>query len=522
MVLVADFIVVGAGTAGCAAAEALTRDGLTRVLLVEAGGAPASPFVGIPAGFNKLFRGKLDWNYATAPEGSANRSIYIPRGRMLGGSSNLNAQIHQWGHPADFDGWARNGATGWGWSDVAPLLKQLEGIADAGIDRGRDGPLRAEPLRNFNRLTQAFVAAASTPQQPTSYNGGHYEGAWLAETTHHDGRRFSAWDGLLKPALKRSNLDVVTNALADVIEFDGRRAAGLRIVQNGRRISIKATRGVLVCAGAFGSATLLMRSGIGPAQHLVENGVKVVSDLPGVGENLHDHPMACPTFGTANRDTLKSAESPANLLRYVFRRKGPLASNVAEGVAFGRSAPNISAPDLEWLFAPVEWREQGLAPPNHHAFTIATILLTPKSRGSVRLGNLHPATQPHIRFALLTDPEGEDRRIMLAGLRRARAIAHHPPLAQAMTAELAPGADTQSDAQLNGWLDANIQTVYHPGGTCRMGADSRAVTNPRLAVIGLSSLWVADASVMPAMVRGHPNHAVAMIGARAAEFVRAA
>ena len=519
---IADYIVVGAGTAGCAAADALTRDGRVRVTLVEAGGAPASPFVSIPAAFNKLFRGKLDWNYATEPEGAAGRSIYVPRGRMLGGSSNLNAQIHQWGHPADFDGWMEAGASGWGWSEIAPVLRQLESLAGAGPGRGADGPLRVEPLRNHNRLTPAFVAAAREPHQPASYNGGDYAGAWLSETSHHRGRRFSAWDGLLKPAMRRANLDVVTGALADAIVFEGRRAIGLRVLKDGRKLPLKAGRGVIVCAGAFGSPLLLMRSGIGPAQHLIENGIAVVSDLPGVGENLHDHPMACPTFQTPNRDTLRSAESPANLLRYIFSHKGPLASNVAEAVAFGRSAPGLPAPDLEWLFAPVEWREQGLAPPQHHAFTIATILLTPKSRGSVRLRDAHPATQPHIRFGLLSDREGEDRRIMIAGLRRARSIARHPALANSMTTELAPGDAAQTDAQLNNWLDANLQTVYHPGGTCRMGADDGAVADARLAVRGLSSLWVADASVMPTMVRGHPNHAVAMIGARAAEFAHAA
>lgn len=511
----ADFIVVGAGTAGSALAEALTRDGRTRVLLVEAGPPPASPYVGIPAGFTKLFRSRFDWNFQSEPDPETGRSIYIPRGRMLGGSSNLNAQIHQWGQPADFDTWASSGVIGWTWDDVAPVYRTLEGVDHAAKGRGRGGPLKVSTRSTMHPLSQAFVAAARRPSQSPGYNGHDPEGAWAAEVTQHAGQRYSAWHGLLKPALRRRNLEVLSGTSVERILFEGHRAIGIQSVHSGQSKRLVAKRGVIVSCGAFGSPHLLMRSGIGRASHLKDHGVGVLRDLPAVGANLHDHPMACPTFATKRRDTLKSAESPANLMRYLFARRGALTSNIAEAIAFTRSAPGLPAPDIEFLFAPVEWRGQGLVPPQRHAFTIATILLRPRSRGSVTLRGPDATTPPRIDLALLRDPEGADRRAMIAAIRTARGIAQHQPLAAETTGELGPGAQADSDDALSAWLDREIQTVYHPGGTCSMGA----VVDSRLAVLGTTSLWVADASVMPTMISGHPNLTAAMIGARAAGFV---
>jgi len=509
----ADFIVVGAGTAGCAAAEALTRNGRTRVVLVEAGERPSSPFVAIPAGFAKLFRSRFDWAYSSEPDPITQRSVFIPRGRMLGGSAGLNAQIHQWGYPSDYDEWAEAGCAGWSWSDVAPTLRDLEACAEAAPLRGAKGPLAAATLASPHPLTTAFQRAACVDGQPPSYNGSASEGAWISEVTHRDGRRFSVWDGLLKPALKRHNLQTVTSAIATSIVFESGRATGLRIVRNGWEETLAARRGVLVCAGAFGSPQLLMLSGIGPADHLKAHGITVVRDLPGVGENLHDHPMACPTFATRRRDTLKAAESPANLIRYILARKGALASNVAEAIAFRRSAPGVAAPDIELLFAPVEWRGEGLLPPRQHAFTIAAILLRPHSRGRVTLRDGNPQSSPRIDLGLLSDPNGSDRQTMTAAIQLARSIAGRTPLSLDTTGELGPGA-----ADLSDWLDREIQTVYHPGGTCRMGVDDSAVVTPSLAVRGVGGLWVADASIMPRLVSGHPNLTVAMIGQRAASL----
>ena len=511
----ADFILVGAGTAGSALAEALTRDGRTRVLMVEAGPAPSSPFVDIPAGFTKLFRSRLDWNFQSEPDPRTGRSVYIPRGRMLGGSANLNAQIHQWGHPSDFAAWTAAGATGWSWDDVAPVYRALECLDRAEEGRGADGPLHVASRPQIHPLSRAFVAAAGHAAQSPGYNNHDPEGAWVSEVTQRAGRRFSTWHGLLKPAMRRANLETLTGAYAEAIVFDGHRASGLRVMQSGRRRTLSARRGVIVCAGAFGSPHLLMRSGIGKASHLQSFGIDVVRDLPGVGANLHDHPMACPTFATQRRDTLKSAESPGNLMRYILGRRGALASNIAEAIAFSRSMPGLPAPDVEFLFAPVEWRGEGLAPPKHHGFTIAVILLRPRSRGSVTLLDPAPSATPRIDLALLCDADGMDRRAMIAAVRAARDIAGRAPLAASCTGELAPGAEARSDEALSAWLDREIQTVYHPGGTCSIGT----VVDSRLAVHGTTSLWVADASVMPSMVSGHPNLTAAMIGARAAGFI---
>lgn len=517
----ADFIVVGAGTAGCVAAEALTRDGRFRVVLVEAGGRPRSPFVDLPAGFPRLLRGALDWGYVAEPEGPDARVVAVPRGRMLGGSANVNAQIHQWGHPADYDGWLRSGAIGWGWAEVAPRLRRLEGIASSNPARGVDGPLRAERIGSVHPLTRAFVEAARRDGQPAEYNGGDYQGAWLSEVNHRSGRRHSVWHGLLSPAMKRSNLRVLDDTLADALLFEGTRASGLRVLRGGQPLELAASRGVLVCAGAFGSPQLLLRSGIGPAGPLRALGLPVVVDRRDVGANLHDHPMACPTFGTARRDTLATAARPGNFLRYLLRRRGPLASNVAEAIAFVRTRFELEGPDLELLFAPVEWREQGMVPPDRHAFTLGTILLTPRSRGRVRLRDARVESPPTIELGLLSDPEGEDRRALIAGIRRAREIARRAPLGRESTGELTPGVGVDSDEALGVWLDRHVQTVYHPGGTCRMGTDVDAVVDPGLAVRGLAGLWVADAAVMPGPIRGHPNLAIAMIGARAAEILAA-
>lgn len=521
----ADIIVVGGGTAGCVMATTLAARKDLRVLLVEAGRAPTSPFVSIPAAFAKLFRTPSDWAYATVPQTPAGRTIFTPRGRMLGGSSAINAQIHQWGHPADFDGWRDAGATGWGWDDVAPIFRRQERFANPSTGRGADGPLPVEPLAAPQPHSRAFVDAvrAIHGQQEPSYNGAAYAGAWISEVNHRQGRRVSAYQAWLQPSLVQRNLQVLTATTALSLTFEGKRATGVRVTgPSGDRV-LTAARGVVLCAGAFGSPQILMCSGIGPATHLAEMGISIVHNAPGVGANLHDHPMACLTFEARSGRSLKSAESPANLLRYITRRKGMLASNVAEAIAFLRTLHAQGAgPDLELLFAPVEWRAEGLEPPRVHGFTIAVIALTPRSRGAVTLASRDIRTPPRIDPALLSDPTGADRAVMSEGIDIARRIARTRPLSEEAGAEIAPGSACQSAEAKQTWLNEATQTVYHPAGTCRMGAEAGSVVDPKLAVRGVSGLWVADASVMPAVTRGHPNAAVAMIAERAAQLISAA
>lgn len=516
-----DFIIVGAGTAGCVLAAQLSRK--HTVLLIEAGAKPTNPFVSIPAGFTRLMKSDHDWAFESEPQTHRGRRVFTPRGKMLGGSANFNAQIHQWCHPADFDEWAAGGATGWAWSDVAPTLVEQEGWTgdSANRTRGRSGPMLIAPNRHANPLSHAFVhsARACGIDGPEDYNGGGYEGAWIVQIAHRNGKRFSAYDAYLKPALQNRSLSVVSRALVTRLLLEQRRCVGVRVRTYEGEREFRARRGVVLAAGAFGSPQILMLSGIGPAEHLRAHGVPVLLDLPGVGAGLQDHPTIALNFSTTRRDTLKTADSIVNLLRYLFFKQGPLASNAIEAFLFSRIGGQEPAPNLEIMCAPVEWRNQGLEKPAVHGFSLAPSVVKPRSRGAVTLTSPDPATAPKIDFGLLSDPEGYDETVLLAGIALARQIVATAPLSGFATGELAPGRDCTSPQALRDFIGDNIQTVYHPVSTCGMGTDDASVVSPRLNVRGVDALWVADASVMPSVPRGHPNAVVAMIANRAASFI---
>jgi choline dehydrogenase len=493
-----DLVVVGAGSAGCALAARLSEDPSREVLLLEAGGEDRAREIGIPAAFSKLFRSAWDWSYETEPQPELDgRPIYWPRGKVLGGSSSLNAMMAIPGHPADYDGWAALGATGWGWCDVAPVLERVYET------------LAVEELRDPNPLTRAFVAAAlqaGIPASP-SLRPTELEGVRLTPVTQRRGRRRSAADAYLRPALARPNLTVRTGAHVTRVVVEGTRATGVEV--DGELIR---AREVALCAGTVNSPQLLLLSGIGPADELRRHGIPVVHELPGVGAHLEDHLAAGILVESRRPVTLYAAERPVQILRYLVGRKGMLTSNVAEAAAFVRTRPDLAAPDLELLFAPVLFEEGGLAPPRGHGFTVAAVLLRPRSSGVLRLRSADPFAPPRIDPRYLADPE--DLAALARGVELARELVTMPALAEVAGRELEPG-----DAPVPASIRATAQTLYHPVGTCRMGGDELAVVDPELRVRGLEGLRVVDASVMPRVPRGHTHLPTLMIAERAAELL---
>lgn len=519
-----DLIIIGAGTAGSALADLLTRSGKLRVVLVEAGGKPTSRFVSIPAGFTKLFKSDHDWAFESEPQTSVgDRRVFTPRGKMLGGSSNMNAQIHQWCHPADFDGWAESGASGWSWEDVRDVFREMESWTggDGDPDRGLDGPMVVSPNKNALPLSHAFVNAAHNCGLGNSpgYNGKAFEGAWICELAHKNGKRFSCYDAFLKPAMSRPNLEVITGAQVKKLVFENERASGVTFLCDGVEKTISA-RGVVLSAGAFGSPQILMHSGIGPADMLTKFDIPVLVDSPDVGENFQDHPVLPLVFRSRDERTFKSAETLGSLANYILFRRGMLASNGIEAFAFANSnGDKTAAPDLELIFAPLECRDQFLEPPVEDAFSIGAAVVAPRSRGRVTVRKADPLEPLAIDFGLFSDSEGADISVFLAAIRLIRKIVSSEPLNNFCAGEMRPGPLAQSEDELLAYAAKELQTVYHPTSTCRMGTDDRAVVGPKLGVKGVEGLWVVDASVMPSVPRGHPNAAVAMIAGRAAGWI---
>jgi choline dehydrogenase-like flavoprotein len=520
-----DFIIVGAGSAGCVLAARLSEDPRTSVLLLEAGGPDNKTEVHIPAAFSKLFHGELDWNYMTEPEPqTANRPLYWPRGKMLGGCSSINAMMYVRGHPRDYDQWAQAGNRGWGFQDVLPYFKKSEGFRSAKGDpalHGSDGPLEVADQRSPNPLTLAFVDAGRHLGLAglDDINGASQDGIALTHVTQRNGRRCSVADAFLKPAMKRRNLQVETKCLVLRIEFDGRKAVAVTYEQNGKTVTAKAGREIILCAGAIGSPQILMLSGVGPAPALSRFGIPVVADLPGVGQNLQDHLASGVTFKCKQPITLASAESLAKLARYLLFGRGPLTSNVGEALAFIRTRDGLDAPDIELIFAPAFFMEHGAANPPGHGFTIGVILLRPQSAGSIALKSNDPQAHPAIRPNYLSAPN--DVAALVAGLRFARQLAAAPPFDPYRGDEVWPGIDAQSDHALTDFIRAKVETLYHPVGTCKMGSDTLAVVDDRLRVRGVEGLRVADASIMPTIVGGHINAPAIMVGEKAADLIGA-
>jgi len=518
-------VIVGAGSAGCVLAARLTEDPSTRVLLLEAGGRGVHPNIAIPAAFAKQFKTKLDWDYSTEPEPACeNRSLYIPRGKGLGGSSSMNAMLYVRGRPLDYDLWESEGASGWSWNDVRPYFLRAENNErGASEHHATGGPLNVADERSPRQLTGRFIAAAERSGIPRipDYNGPEQDGVSPVQVTQRNGRRFSAADAYLRPNMKRENLTVVTGAQVLRVELDNERATGVRYRdRRGREQVASADREVLVAAGSIGSPQLLMLSGVGPADHLREVGVEAKHDLPGVGQNLQDHPYVVCIWESTLGGSLYGADKPKPLLEWILRRSGPLTSTVAEAFAFVRSRPGLPAADLQYHFAPAYFNDNGFDEFDGHAFTLGPVLVAPKSRGWIKLRSADPADKPRILTGSLSEPE--DVQALVAGMKIAREIAAAEPLAEAKGREIFPGDGVDTEDDLAADLRRRVELLYHPVGTCKMGSADDAVVDAELRVRGIGNLRVADASVMPVIPGGNTNAAAIMIGERAADLIRGA
>jgi choline dehydrogenase-like flavoprotein len=527
-VIEADFIVVGAGSAGCVMAARLSEDPATSVVLLEAGGDDWNRWIHIPLGFGKTFADpSVNWCYETEPDaGVGGRKIYWPRGKVLGGSSSINGMVYIRGQHEDFDLWRQMGCTGWSAQDVLPYFKRAEHQVRGSDDwHGTGGPLVVSDVPDKHPICEAFIQACNDFGFPTNadFNGATQDGVGYHQTTTRNGRRCSTAVGYLKPVTQRRNLRVVTGALAEQIIFEGRRAVGVAFRQDGFSVTARARREVILCGGAINSPQLLLLSGVGPQQHLTDLGIPVVQHLPGVGQAMQDHYSApiklkCRYPITVNDIML----SPAKMLRtgidYYLRRRGAMASISAQVALFARTRAELATPDIKMSISTfsADRPQDGLH--KFSGFTLIVYQLRPESRGEIRLKSARPEDAPAIFPNYLATET--DRRTITDGLLLGRRLLATPHLGHYVAEEFLPGPQAQTDAQILEHARNRGGTVYHPTSTCKMGIDTMAVVDPELRVQGVGGLRVVDASVMPTVVSGNTNAATIMIGEKAADLVR--
>jgi len=525
-----DYIVVGAGSAGCVLAGRLSEDPATRVLLLEAGPPDRSIWIHLPIGYGKtMWDTRYNWCFHTDPEPTMNgRRIFWPRGKTLGGSSSINGLIYIRGQREDYDHWRTLGNTGWGYDDVLPYFIRGEcNERGASPFHGGDGPLRVSNIAHKHALIDAFVDGAAALGVPRNddFNGAMQQGAGYFQLTTHKGWRSSAATAYLKPARRRPNLRIETGAYATGLLLEGRRATGVRYRQHGRDVEARCTREVLLAAGAIQSPQLLQLSGIGPATCLVQHGVNVVYDLPGVGENLQDHLQVrlvyeCTRLITTN-DELRSLTGRIKIgLQWLFARRGPLAVGINQGGCFMSALGSQSpTPDIQFHVATLSADVAGGEVHRFSGFTLSICQLRPASRGRVAINSRDPMQPPSMRPNYLS--EEIDRRTTVAGMRAARAIAASAPMQPFVRREVSPGPQAIDDDALLEFARDRGATIFHPSGTCKMGNDRLAVVDARLRVHGIASLRVVDCSIMPTLVSGNTNAPVIMIAEKAVDMIRA-
>ena len=522
-----DYIIVGAGSAGCVLANRLTADGKYSVLLLEAGPEDSHLWIHIPLGYGRLFKEKaVNWMYQTEPEQGLNgRSVFQPRGKVLGGSSSINGLLYVRGQHEDYDRWRQHGNLGWGFDDVLPYFKKAEDQTRGADDfHAVGGPLPVSDWRHADPLSAAFVDAAAEVGFPknSDFNGATQEGAGFFQTTTRGGRRASTAVAYLRSAKARSNLHVETSALAERIMFEGRRAVGVAYRTAGIPRTARARKEVLISSGAFNSPQLLQLSGVGPADLLRQHGIEVVLDAPGVGNDLQDHMqvrvvMRCSQAITLNDIVNNPIRKVLTGLRYAMFRTGPLTIAAGTSGAFFKTNPRLATPDIQIHFLPFSTDKMGEKLHPFSGFTASVCQLRPESRGSLRIKSAEPAAPPEIRINYLASDV--DRATNVEGLKILRRILHARALAPYVVEEVDPGDKITSDEALLAYCRARGTTIYHPTSTCRMGNDPLAVVDQRLRVRGLDGLRVIDASVMPDLVSGNTNAPVIMIAEKASDLI---
>jgi choline dehydrogenase len=525
-----DYIVTGAGSAGCAVAARLSESGRHRVLLLEAGGEDRNPWIHVPMGYSRLFSNpRVNWMYESEPEPELKgRSMYQPRGKVLGGTSSINGMVYMRGNPLDYDGWRQRGCTGWDWDSVLPYFKKAED-QERGEDpfHGVGGPLRVSDQPARFELAEHWIAAAVEAGLPANndFNDGQQEGAGPFQSTTKGRRRWSTAVAYLRPARDRKNLTVATNALATRVVIENGRAAGIEFIRNGTAETARARGEVIVCGGVYNSPQLLQLSGLGPGELLHSLGIPVVRDMPAVGADLQDHFYVRLAFRCTKPITLNDvANNPLRKmtagLRYMLFRTGPLATNGICAGGFAGSDQRLERPDIQlnfslWSFA--ERTRKGVFPHPFPGFTVSAVHLRPDARGEVRVKSADPLAPPAIRFNFLKTQY--DLQALTAGMRLARKIVNQPALSDYVADELIPGTDVNTDAEFEAAIRKNGISNLHRVGTCRMGADEAAVLDPRLRVRGIERLRVVDASVMPSVPAGNTNAPSIMIGEKASDMI---
>jgi choline dehydrogenase len=525
-----DYIIVGGGTAACVLANRLTEDASIRVLMIEAGSEPTSPWIKMPLAMGKLFtHPTLNWGLYTAPEAKLNnRTIFWPRGKVLGGCSSINGSAYVRGQKEDYDGWRQLGNVGWGWSDVLPYFQKLERREDLhGPSTNGKGMLTVSYPVFVSPIARAFIEAGVRAGLPkaTDLNGASPEGIGLMPYSVRRGERNSSFEAYLRPVRSRRNLTVETGAFAMRLALEGRRATGVEYERGGVIQKALATREVILAAGAISSPQILMLSGIGPAKHLQQQGIAVVADVPGVGENLHDHVSAACTYRTAPENSLNRELSGLSVLghaiSYYLAKRGPLTNGASQATALARGLPDTPCPDLQLVFRAMSYvydKSGRIAPDPIPRVTGGIAFTRPRSRGRLQLKSADPKQSPEMNANYLSVASDEDG--LLAGVKWMRRIFATDPLRSMVLAEDAPGDALRTDDQLRDYLHASGGTFCHPSGTCKMGQDALAVVDERLRVRGIDALRVVDASIMPALPSCGPAPAVFMIGEKAADLIK--